>query len=95
SSNYFPTSNHPDGYGIINDKVVIFHRYGEDESGNFQRFIIVINYADDDQFIDIPFSTNGLWRDLLHDKMDFIQNYHLYRQQIPSNWGRIYYQSSE
>ncbi|MCP4427880.1 MAG: 1,4-alpha-glucan branching enzyme, partial [Chloroflexi bacterium] len=46
SSNYFPTSNHPDGYGIINDKVVIFHRYGEDESGNFQRFIIVINYAD-------------------------------------------------
>ncbi|MCP4420606.1 MAG: 1,4-alpha-glucan branching enzyme, partial [Chloroflexi bacterium] len=93
SSNYFPTSNHPDGYGIINDKVVIFHRYGEDESGNFQRFIIVINYADDDQIIDIPFSANGLWRDLLGGETAVIANCRLFQQRIPSNWGRIYFQS--
>jgi glycosidase len=93
STHYFPAENHPDGYGIINDQVVVFHRYGSDENGRLQRFIIVINYGDDGQTINIPFSHNGLWQDLLNDKTDFVQNYRLYNQYIPSNWGRIYYQS--
>ena len=93
SANYFPAVNHPDGYGILYDRVVVFHRYGSDENGRFQRFIVVINYGDEDQMIDIPFSGNGLWQDLLNDKADFVQGYHLYQQLIPSNWGRIYYQS--
>ncbi len=93
SANYFPSSNHPDGYGVINDSVVVFHRYGEDGDGRFQRFIIVINYADDDQIINIPFSTNGLWRDLLNEETAVVANYRLFPQRIPSNWGRIYFQS--
>jgi len=93
SSNYFPSSNHPDGYGVINDCVVVFHRYGEDEAGNFQRFIIVINYSNDEQTIDIPFSSNGLWHDLLHEETAVVTDYRLFQQHIPSNWGRIYFQS--
>ncbi len=94
AANYFPAANHPDGYGVINDAVVVFHRYGSDENGRLQRFIIVINYGDDGQTINIPFSDNGLWQDLLNDQTDFVQNYRLYYQYIPSNWGRIYYQRS-
>jgi 1,4-alpha-glucan branching enzyme len=93
SPNYFPAENHPHGYGIIDDQVVVFHRYGQDKNGRFQRFIIVINYSDHHKTIDIPFSNNGLWQDLLNEKADFVQNYRLNYQKIPSNWGRIYFQS--
>ncbi|MCP4416015.1 MAG: 1,4-alpha-glucan branching enzyme [Chloroflexi bacterium] len=94
SSNYFPSSNHPDGYGIVNDSVVVFHRYGEGENGNLQRFIIAINYADGDQHITIPFPTNGLWRDLLNEETAVVANYRLFHQCISSNWGRFYFQST-
>ena len=67
SPNFFPTVNHPDGYGAFPDKdVVIYHRFGYSQSGQLERFIIVVNYSDFDQRIDIPFSANGMWDDLLN-----------------------------
>lgn len=88
SPHFFPVSNHPDGYGAFLDKdVVVYHRYGSSE-----RFIIVINYSDFDQRVDIPFSTNGTWQDLLNDNTVHVNHFRLYYQRINSNWGRIYYQ---
>ena len=93
SSNVFPLQNHPDGYGVLLDQdVVIFHRYGEREDGMIERFIIVINYSDFDQVVTIPFSTLGTWTDILNDDVAFIANYRLFNQTIASNWGRIYVQ---
>jgi hypothetical protein len=95
SPNYFPAANHPDGYGVIHDQVVVFHRYGHDADGRFERFIIVINFGDWDQVVTLPFPANGEWRDLLNDEVTIIPHFRLYNQRIPSNWGRIYYQRSE
>jgi 1,4-alpha-glucan branching enzyme len=88
SPHFFPARNHPDGYGAFLDKdVVVYHRYGSSE-----RFIIIINYSDFDQRVDIPFSANGMWQDLLNDNTVHVNHYRLYYQRINSNWGRIYYQ---
>jgi len=93
SPNFFPFPfNHPDGYGTFPDKdVVVYHRYGQATDGQFERFIVVINYSDVDQFIDIPFSVNGSWDDLLNEQSAVVENFRLFNQQINSNWGRIYY----
>lgn len=93
SSNFFPFPfNHPDGYGSFPDKhVVVFHRYGLATDGQLERFIIVINYSDFDQFLDIPFSVDGHWDDLLNEQSAVVENFRLFNQRINSNWGRIYF----
>jgi pullulanase len=93
SPNFFPFPfNHPDGYGSFPEKdVVIYHRYGSATDGQFERFIIVINYSDFDQFVDIPFSVNGEWDDLLNEQSVIVENFRLSNQRIDSNWGRIYF----
>jgi glycosidase len=94
SPNFFPyPSNHPDGYGAFPDHdVVVYHRWGPSEEGGFERFIIILNYSDFDQWIDIPFSTDGRWEDLLNGDFVFISGHKLFNQRINSNWGRIYCQ---
>ena len=93
SPNFFPFPfNDPDGYGSFPEKaVVVFHRYGSAADGQFERFIIVINYSDFDQFVDIPFSVNGRWDDLLNEQSAVVENFRLFNQRITSNWGRIYF----
>lgn len=94
SSNVFPTyGNHPDGYGAFPDQdVVVYHRWGQAEDGGVERFIIVINYSDFAQRIDIPFSSDGRWEDVLNGGLVFVNGHKLFDQEISSNWGRIYYQ---
>jgi len=94
SANYFPAANHPDGYGVVDQSVVIYHRYGSGADGRFERFIIAINFAADDRFVDIPFPNNGAWQDLLNDQTAQVTSFRLFQQRITSNWGRIYYQEA-
>lgn len=96
SPNFFPDLfNHPDGYGAFPDKdVVILHRWGTAADGQTERFIVVINYSDFDQHIDIPFSVDGQWEDLLNGASAVVQGNRLSHQRISSNWGRIYYNKS-
>ena len=94
SANMFPFPfNHPDGYGAFQDKdVVIYHRWGlAADNQTAERFIIVVNYADFDQFVDIPFSANGTWDDLLNEQSVVVSGFRLLNQRINSNWGRIYH----
>jgi pullulanase len=92
SRNFFPFPfNHPDGYGSFPEKnLVIYHRYGPVD-GQFERFIMVLNYSDFDQFVDIPFPVNGQWDNLLNEQSVIVQNFRLSNQRIDSNWGRIYF----
>lgn len=96
SPNFFPyPSNHPEGYGAFPDQdLVVYHRWGQADGGGFERFIIVVNYSDFDQRIDLPFSTNGRWEDLLNGGFVTVDGQKLYNQRISSNWGRIYYQKA-
>jgi 1,4-alpha-glucan branching enzyme len=101
SNNFYPTRwatwqtrFNPEGYGVdVAKQVVIYHRWGSAEDGSLERFIIVLNFSDGPQYVDIPFSTNGAWRDLLNDRTDDVHNWRLLNQRIESNWGRIYYQA--
>jgi 1,4-alpha-glucan branching enzyme len=96
SSNFFPFPfNHPDGYGVFPENdVVVYHRYGRSLHGQLERFIIILNYSDFDQRVTIPFSSNGVWEDLLNEGTDLVQDFRLLQQTINSNWGKIYYQGS-
>jgi pullulanase len=96
SPNFYPESYDPyfnsEGYGAnIDQDVVIFHRWGDDGAGGTDQFIIVCNFSSSDQFVDIPFPSNGEWTDLLNDRTDMVNNFRLWNQKINPNWGRIYY----
>lgn len=99
SPNFYPqwetwqTTLNPTGYGVdVGRQVVIFHRWGNDDHGNEQKFIIVINCSDTSQWVNIPFSASqkGEWYDLLNDRPEKVYNCRLSNQEIPSHWGRIY-----
>lgn len=99
SPNFYPqweswqTSFNPEGYGVdVGRQVVIYHRWGDDDQGNEQKFIIVLNCSDRSQWVDIPFSAsaNGEWHDLLNDRPEKVHNNRLKNQEIESYWGRIY-----
>ncbi|MGH7182624.1 MAG: alpha-amylase family glycosyl hydrolase, partial [Nitrospiraceae bacterium] len=98
SPNFYPRSydelnTHFDaqGYGVNIDKdVVIYHRWGAADDGRLERFIIVLNFSDFDQFVDIPISVNGDWEDRLNGDSINVRDFHLSNQRITSNWGRLY-----
>lgn len=83
-----------DGYGFNREKqVVIYHRWGNGANGRLERFIVVLNFSGNDQFVDVPFPVNGEWRDILNDEDRNIEDYRSENEKIGSNWGRIYYWS--
>jgi 1,4-alpha-glucan branching enzyme len=83
----------PDGYGLdVNRQVLIFHRWGNAADGRLERFIIVLNFSPQAQTVDIPFSDNGTWQDLLNEQAVTIHDFRLSAQSIESYWGRIYFQ---
>ncbi len=98
SRNFYPdfqanewTHFNAEGYGVdVARCLAIYHRWGNDDAGNLERFIIVINYGDEDQIVDIPFADNGLWTDLLNGVAISVTNYWMPRQKVNSNWGLIY-----
>jgi 1,4-alpha-glucan branching enzyme len=98
SPNFYPSGWYEDhfnneGYGFDKDKqVVIYHRWGNDSQGNLKRYIIVINFSDIDQTVDIPFPANGKWKELLSGKEKQVSNFRAENEIISSNWGRIYVQ---
>lgn len=93
SPNVFPATGQAAGYGIINEQVIIYHRYGQTATG-VARYIVVLNFGDWDQWVDVPFSTNGVWEELLGETAVTVANYRLPQAHIPSNWGRIFFQEA-
>jgi 1,4-alpha-glucan branching enzyme len=100
SDNFYPdgwetwqTQFNPAGYGIDVDKqVVILHRWGNTADGHLERFIVVLNFSAQAQTVDIPFSDNGTWQDLLNDQTATVNDFRLTDQAIESYWGRVYFQ---
>jgi glycosidase len=101
SSNFYPdfydeawTQFGPGGYGVNVDKqVVIYHRWGTDENGRLQRFIVLLNFSRYDQVVDLPFSTNGGWDDLLNGFEVQVTDYCIRNFQVRSSWGHVFYQA--
>ncbi len=99
SNNFYPqwedwmTDFNQYGYGVNGEKqIVIFHRWGNTDDGQLERFMVVINFSNQDQVVDIPFADNGVWHDLLNDHDDQVNDYRLANQTIGAYWGRVYCQ---
>jgi len=100
SNNFYPprweewqTRFNPAGYGVdVAKQVVIYHRWGEGDEGEPQRFVIVLNFSDRNQTVRVPFPENGVWTDLLNalrgDWQAEVGDYQL-DIFVESNWGRV------
>lgn len=61
--------------------------------GMLERFIVVLNFSDATQFVDVPLSTNGGSIDLLNANATVVtQDYKLHNHAILSNWGCLFWQ---
>lgn len=76
----------PDGYGIDEARqVAIFHRWS-----GADLYMIVLNFSDTLQYVDVPLPQNGVWIDLLNNNFQYnCSNYRLYNFAVQSNWGCI------
>lgn len=93
SPNFYPnfydgswTQFSPDGYGINEAlQVAIYHRWdGAD------RYMIVLNFSDVTQYVNVPLPQNSVWTDLLNGNAQYTAaNYRLDSFAVQSNWGSI------
>ena len=55
--------------------------------------MVVLNFTDTTQWINVPFPGNGSWTDLLNrNTVANVGNYWLSNYPIPSNWGCLFWQ---
>ena len=75
-----------EGYGVDEERgIAIFHRWEGSE-----RFIIALNFSDAAQEVDVPFSVDGEWRDLLNGGSIDVHGFHQ-RMELTSHWGRVWW----
>jgi pullulanase len=93
SPNFYPdsyddswTEFSPEGYGISESlQVAIYHRW----AGN-DLYMVVLNFSDATQHVNVPLPQNGVWIDLLNANAQYVAaSYQLSGFAVPSNWGNI------
>ena len=91
--NYDPswTRFSPDGYGINEGlQVAIYHRWN---GGDL--YMVVLNFSDSAQTVNVPLPQNGTWTDLLNGNTAYnAANYKLANFAVQSNWGSIFHSGS-
>ncbi len=88
-----------DGYGVaIQEGIVVYHRWREqDAGGETERFYSVLNFSDQEKFVEFSVSGGGTWIDLLSENpVEAFYNgtKHRLSVKVPSNYGAIYFQIS-
>jgi hypothetical protein len=84
----------PIGYGVDATRgLAIYHRWGDDGAGHVERFIVALNFSDSDHHVDLPFSLDGAWEDLLTGEVIEVRNYMARAHLVPSHWGRIFWRA--
>ena len=99
SANFYPDywergwrKPNPAGYGVDLDKgTVIYHRWGPNDAGLDEFFVVVLNFSPETQEVDIPFPHNGTWVDLLSGWTVGVGNWRLANQRVGGNWGHIFH----
>jgi len=81
-----------DGFGTSEDRgLAVFHRWGAPDGGSVEKFIVVLNFSPYDQTLDVPFSDNGRWEELLEGWEVIVANWRLTNHRVGSHWGRIFH----
>jgi len=66
-------------------QIAIYHRW---DGGDL--YMIVLNFSDSTQYVNIPLPQNGAWIDLLNNKVSLnVTNFSLPNYAVQSNWGCI------
>lgn len=106
SDNFYPerweewqTRFNPEGYGVdVEKQVVMYHRWGHDQNGRLQRFVVVLNFSHEEQTVTVPFPENGQWIDLLSSEngqwgtwRPTVNDFSL-TLKIGRFWGHVFYQ---
>ncbi len=94
---YYDLSWHnfsPDGYGVDESRqVIIYHRWGNTADGQVERFMVVLNFSDSTQLVDVPLPVNGQWIDLLNGNTSLsVTDYRLEGYAVLANWGCVFRQ---
>jgi pullulanase/glycogen debranching enzyme len=87
------TRFNPVGVGIDTERhLLVYRRYCVDSQNKLRHAVVVLNFSDNEQWLDLTFPENGQWIDLLAEPSWTITvtNYH-YGLGIGSNWGHIFY----
>ena len=85
------TQFNPEGYGVDTAKsVVIYHRWSDPSPGPLEKFIIVLNFSGVTQSVNLPFSDNGEWDDLLNGFSVSVSNFKIVDFRVTSYWGNIF-----
>jgi 1,4-alpha-glucan branching enzyme len=93
------TQGNSDGYGVdVERQMVIYRRWGHDDQGKLQNFIIVLNFSDYDHLITLRLPESGVWTDLLSGyngawKPQVHNNRLTYT--ATSNWGQVFFKEAE
>jgi hypothetical protein len=81
------------GYGVdLSKGIVIYRRWGKNNAGKDENFIVVINFTESDQWVDIPFPYDGNWIDLLTNFSISVTGNRVFNFRVPDNWGYIFLQ---
>jgi hypothetical protein len=83
----------PQGYGVdVGRQLAIFHRWGAAPGGGLERFIVVLNFSGQDQWVDIPFPCDGSWTDVLAAPPQTAQvsGCWLRGWRVPCNYGCVF-----
>src|SRR5262249_10220534 len=86
----------PEGYGVDVDRQGgIYHPWGPAADRRpAPPLLLVLNFSGDDQYVDVPFSANGAWQDLLNGGQVRVDGYWLRNFRVSSNWGCIFCQKA-
>jgi len=82
-----------DGMGVdCARKMLVYRRYGTDDTGKLQHAVIALNFSAVDHWVDLSFPENGQWLELLSEPQQTINvtNHHC-AVSVNSHWGRIYF----
>jgi glycosidase len=80
------------GYGVDVDKrVVIYAREGKAADGQVERFVIVLNFSDSMQQVNVPFPTDGVWMNRLGGGYVQVSGGRLNNLAITSHWAKVFY----
>jgi pullulanase len=79
------------GFGINESRqLVTYHRWGNDAAGRLEKFLIVLNFSDGPQTVEVSFPEDNGWVDLLSGWQPIVHNHRL-RFEVGSNWGHIFH----
>jgi pullulanase len=102
SLNFYPdpydeqqTGFNAEGYGMDEGRdLAVYHRWGQGADGATEKFIIVLNLSAYPQTLDVPFSDNGIWQELLEGWQVEVTGWRLPGHVVGAHWGRIFFRTT-